>query len=189
MLVVNTQSTPPRRVGGGLDDPSPPAEPRRPRRTKAVPLSRQVRRPATSPSRESTPPATAVRQPRSRRADRDTAVDAARIEPVTPAPIDEPGHHGLVPTQDEAVMELADVRAALQALVPVGDQVPTLRLIQLLAAKLAGHTHCARLINPGPHVSIDEARSRCRAWLLALDEAERHAVLSLVTADVRGASR
>ncbi len=86
-------------------------------------------------------------------------------------------------------MELADGRAALQGGVPAGDQVPTLRLGQLLAATLAGHTPCARLINPGPDVSIDEARSRCRAWLLALDEVERHAVLSLVTADVRGASR
>ena len=90
-----------------------------------------------------------------------------------------------------AVEELASVRAVLAPLVPAGATVSTLRLAQAVAAKLAGHgPHCNAAIHPPRGAfTVDEGRARCRAVLDAFDPVERHALLALITHDVRAAAR
>jgi hypothetical protein len=76
------------------------------------------------------------------------------------------------------------VRAALAALVPVGDGVPVVELVRLVAAKLDGHgAHCAVLLNP-PRGSLSPecVRVRCASLLLALDPAECRITVGLLVA-------
>lgn len=199
MLTITTRPPVPRRIGGGLDDPQPPA----PRSHRGrLPTPGRERRPSPAPVRP------AKRQASTRRVKRaDTASPAKQVKPSpTPAAatslppaVDVRASSpsvaigvDLVLDEGQAVVdELAVVRAELAALVPAGDSVTTVRLARMVATKLAGHgAHCALAVNPPRgSLTIDEARARCLAALEALRPVERHAVLSLVTADVREVTR
>ncbi len=200
MLTINTRTPAPRRIGGGLDDPQPPAPrshrgrlptPGRERRPSPGPV-RPAKRPTnTRPAKRSdtaspAKQAAAIPTPEATAPPPQPAVDASTVPPTITTGVD------LGLDEGQAVAdELAFVRAELAALVPAGDSVTTVRLARMVAAKLAGHgAHCALAINPSRgSLTIDEARARCLAALDALRPVERHAVLSLLTADVREATR
>lgn len=191
--VIDTRAPAPRKIGGGLDDPEPTTTHGR----------RRTHRPdRTTPDQASATRTPGNRTPTGYRAPAGTAqADTStghndRTPPghPRPAPPPIPPAEPAPPTDPAAghqVDELAAVRATLGRLVPVGDTVSTIRLVQMLAAKLTSHgPHCAAAINPPRgSVTVDEARDRCRAVLDALDPIERHAVLALLTHDVRAATR
>ena len=192
MLTITTRTPAPRRIGGGLDDPTP--RPQQSRRGR-LPVPGRERRPAASPERP-------TRRPTRTRPDRLPDLAPAKRPAANPPtavrqlPDEGPPSVDLaavVPTAGDpaAADELAAVRAELAALVPVGDSVGALRLVRMVAAKLAGHgAHSALAINPPRgSLTLDEARARCRAVLDSLRPLERHAVLSLLTVDVREATR
>lgn len=196
MLTINTRPPAARRIGGGLDDPQPPT----PRSHRGrLPTPGRERHPSPAPVRP------VKRQASTRRAKRaDTASPAKQVTPSPPpetTPLPAPAAAiSLVAATDvelklddgQAVAdELAVVRAELAALVPAGDGVTTVRLARMVVTKLAGHgAHCALAINPPRgSLTIDDARTRCLAALDALRPVERHAVLSLITADIREATR
>ncbi|MEZ5412060.1 MAG: hypothetical protein R2761_28750 [Acidimicrobiales bacterium] len=142
MLTINTQTPAPRRIGGGLDDPTP--TPRTQARRTPATSSSPRRRPATAPS----------------------------TAPQLPLP----------------AAEVAEAVAILAPLVPASAGLPRVRLAHVVAAKLANH--CAAAVNPPREsLAVDEARARCRAILDAFGPVERHAVLALLTHDVRAVSR
>lgn len=192
-LVIDTRVPAPRKIGGGLDDPAPTTTIGRRRIHRPPPTDRTSPGPATRPS--------GVRPPPGHR----TAAGAAQAD--TGAGHDDqtpPGHPEPAPPSTrsadpastatpagQAVDELAAVRDALGELVPVGGTVTTARLVQMVAVKLSSHgPHCAAAINPPRgSLTVDEARGRCRAVLDALDPVERHAVLALLTHDIRAATR
>lgn len=199
MLTITTRPPALRRIGGGLDDPQSPT----PRSHRGrLPTPGRERRPSPAPVRP------AKRQASTRRAKRaDTASPAKQVtasptpEAATwPPPALDVGASSpsaatgvdLVFDDGKSVAdELSVVRAELAALVPAGDSVTTVRLARMVATKLAGHgAHCALAINPPRgSLTIDDARARCLAALDALRPVERDAVLSLLTADVREATR
>lgn len=191
MLTINTHTPAPRRIGGGLDDPNPrPPQGRRGR----LPTPGRERRPAPAPAPkrpshnrpERLPELTPVRRPLADRVPAgeppgDYRPPTVELPVVLPSPA----------TASAAAEELAAVRAELAALVPVGDGVGALRLVRMVAAKLAGHgAHCALAINPPRgSLTLDEARARCRAVLDSLRPVERRAVLSLLVADEEEVTR
>ena len=87
--------------------------------------------------------------------------------------------------------EVAEAVAILAPLVPASAGLPLVRLAHMVAAKLANHgAHCAAAVNPPRgSLAVDEARARCRAILDTFGPVERHAVLALLTHDVRAATR
>ena len=191
--VIDTRAPAPRKIGGGLDDPEPTTTHgrhriHRPDRIPPGPAS-STRPPGNRTPTGHGPSAGAVQ------ADTGTG-HGDRTPPCQPAPPllpirpAEPAS-AIDTLTGQAVDELAAVRVTLGALVPVGDTVSTLRLVQMVAAKLASHgPQCAAVINPPRgSITVDEARARCRAVLDVFDPVERHAVLSLLTHDVRAASR
>lgn len=199
MLTITTRPPAARRIGGGLDDPQPPT----PRSHRGrLPTPGRERRPSPAPVRP------AKRQASTRRAKRaDTASPAKQVTPgPTPEPATSPppalavsaaspaaatGVDLVLDDRQGVADELALVRAELDALVPAGDSVTTIRLARMVATKLAGHgAHCALAVNPPRgSLTIDEARARCLAALDSLRPVERHAVLSLITAEVREVTR
>jgi len=196
-LVIDTRAPAPRKIGGGLDDPEPtPTTSRRVARrhpTTTHPL--HTRRKDTAPTANDRPPAghpapapTVEADTQNGHDNQDVTGHRTTPAPACPAIVDAPADRLTGrPETDEA----AAVRAVLATLVPVGATVPTLRLAEMVAAKLACHgAHCAAALNPPRgSLTVDEARARCRAILDAFDPVERHAVLALVTHDVRAATR
>lgn len=197
-LVIDTRAPAPRKIGGGLDDPEPtPTTSRRPatRRHPTTTHPRHTRRSATAPVTSDRPPAGHPAPAPTVEADTDAGHENQDVTghrttpaPAHPANIDAPADR--VTGHSEAD-EAAAVRVVLAALVPVGAAVPTLRLAEMVAAKLANHgAHCAAAVNPARgSLTVDEARARCRAILGAFGPVERHAVLALLTHDVRAATR
>lgn len=189
--VIDTRAPAPRKVGGGLDDPEPTTT-SRPRRRRTDPN----RTPTTGTHRTSTQPPAGHRTPAATaeadtRTGHDDRTPTGHAQPAPPAT--RPA--GPAPTTGAvtgaAAEEVTAVRAALAALVPVGESVSTLRLVQMVAAKLSGHgIGCAAAWHPPRgSLTLDDARARCRAVLDAFDPVERHALLALVTHDVRAATR
>lgn len=196
-LVIDTRAPAPRKIGGGLDDPEPtPTTSRRTtRRHPTTTHPRRSRRTDTAPAADTRPPTGHPALASQVEADTDSGHDSKDVtgHRTTPAPapladFDAPadrvtGH----PEADEA----AALRAILATLVPAGETVPTLRLAEMVATKLAHHgAHCAVALNPPRgSLNLDEVRARCRALLDSLPPVERHAVLALLTHDVRAGTR
>lgn len=193
MLTITTHTPAPRRIGGGLDDPNP----RSPQgRRGRLPTPGRERRPAPAPERaprrpthnrpERLPELTPVRRPH---ADRVSAGEPPGD--YRPPNVELPVVLPSLAIAPAAADELAAVRAELAALVPVGESVGALRLVGMVAAKLAGHgAHCALAINPPRgSLTLDEARARCRAVLDSLRPVERRAVISLLAADEEEVTR
>lgn len=168
-LVINTLPAGPRKVGGGLDDPTS---------TAGAP-SRQVRRRDHHP-RPSRPTPALAPVPVAVEPEPVLEVAAPVVEVVAEAPavVD--------------VDELEAVRVALAALVPAAPSGDVLGLVRHVGHKLAGHgAHCAITLHPpAGSLGVDEVRARCLALLTTLRPVERQAVLALLAADLdEGADR
>ena len=187
-LVIDTRAPAPRKVGGGLDDPTSTHRPAGTARAEAGQATR------TRPTRRRTPTARRT-QPFERAYNapgHDDRTQPGHPEPAPPVDREAAPAPAVGVLSDQAAVEdLATIHAALAALVPAGHTLTTPRLVQMVTAKLASHgPHCAANLNPPRgSLTVDEARAQCRAILDAFDPVERHAVLALVTHDVRAATR